>query len=454
MSKCPLLNLFRSIEVHQSCTGKVYAACPHCQPDEHDHAHYTLSLRPQNFYMLALHCYRCSPDPKDTNKRRWHFFECFRLWEIDYAPFTKRLSTEEIESAWNRVASSHANVHRQVTNASTEPELLHSVYTDLLERLDLNESDSKWLKKMGLDSNVAYALGYRSAPTDPSKIAKAMFSRWGYDLYKVPGFAGYSPEALLYTRSPSVLTPCRDSQGQILCIKMRMRDGGKSRHRLLAGGRTESVVLCHIPMGVGGHQWSDLTVTEGERKSDVFFQRTGKPTVGIPGTGCWRTAISVVERLVTPGGSVVVALDRDGKAGTLRAQRDLADRLCDMGYRVSVATWSEDAKGVDDATLKGLEITVSEWVRTEEVKGVKDGDDSKPTLSSTNTLHIDPDARPTRPLTDKEIVPYVRRWGPLLRSEIPLRHPGQNHLIFNWIRSGELKIVSKGPKGQVLATTV
>lgn len=453
MSKCPLLNLFREIDIHQTNSGRFTAACPHCQADESDPHDYKLSLRPQQFYMLNLHCFRCSPDPKDTNKRRWFFFECFRLWEIDYGPFTKRLSPEEIAAAWSRVASSHANVHRQVTNASNEPTLLHSVYTDLLERLDLNESDSKWLRKMGLEPDVAYALGYRTAPEDPAKIAKAMFSRWSYDLYKVPGFAGYSPEASLYTRSPSVLTPCRDSQGRILCIKMRMRDGGKSRHRLLVGGRTESVVLCHCPLGVGSKQWEVLWITEGERKADVFRQQSGNPVIGVPGTGTWRTALSVVEKLVPKGGSVVIAMDQDGKPQTLRAQNELAQCLTERGYRVSVATWNEEAKGIDDAKLRGFDITVSEWVRTEEVTGRKDRGNSNPTLSSNSTLHTDPASRPTRPLIDSEIIPFVRKWQPILRSEIPLRYPpGQNHLISKWIRSGELVIVDKGPKGQVLGT--
>lgn len=402
--------------------GEVRFACPNCQQGESEPAEFRAIANPGQSRLVVCRCFGC---------------ESTRAWWISvlshYCPpdeISQSCSREQIEREWGELevqveAAEVADHHN-----------LSEVYSALLFYLDLNKRDSEWLEKRGLDSGWAWASGYRSSTEDTDRLYSRLEAAFGGLLESVPGLAG----GRLWLRHPSILTPSRNSRGQIVAIKQRLLTG-KSRMRLLssvAAGGPKAVNGVHYPLGVGGHQWQRLWLVEGERKADCLWSRSELPVVAVPGVGAWRLGLAAVTETVAAAGTVVLAFDRD-RAGA-KATTTLGGYLKGLGYRVEAAGWST-GKGIDDALVAGEEITTSEW-EGEAVIARERSDRSSPTPNTPPNDKVDPNRR----LKDEEIVEWIRQRGAVVRDDIRAYPPTVSKLI----KSGLLRIKEYTKRGQVL----
>ncbi len=108
---------------------------------------------------------------------------------------------------------------------------IHAVYSALLERLTLADSDRDSLRLRGLtDEAIAYA-GYRSLPVrGRAKIVHEVHERFGDKMLSVPGVVskeGTHGRYLTLLGPAGMVIPCRDSAGCIVALKIRRDDDGK-----------------------------------------------------------------------------------------------------------------------------------------------------------------------------------------------------------------------------------
>jgi hypothetical protein len=105
-----------------------------------------------------------------------------------------------------------------------------------------------------------------------------------------------------------------------------------------------------------------VRLTEGPLKAHIAFSKTGMLTIGLPGVGSWRLALSVLKSLGAR--TVRFAFDSDATSNpNVAGALALALRgLVAAGYEVEVELWESAHKGIDDAlaaaattqTLAGL----------------------------------------------------------------------------------------------------
>jgi hypothetical protein len=97
-----------------------------------------------------------------------------------------------------------------------------------------------------------------------------------------------------------------------------------------------------------------VRLTEGERKADVCFRRTGVPTVSAPGVANWRPCLDVLRALGAK--TVRLAFDADAwaKPAVARALRACRDGLAGAGFAVELERWDPACgKGLDDLLAAG-----------------------------------------------------------------------------------------------------
>lgn len=402
--------------------GTVTAPCPLCQPLEESAADFKMAVSPGRRRLLVCYCFRCCEPGSPRNADWWGEVCQLRGLPPD---LSRSLTADTISYLWKSVLTV-TPAPATVANA----DLLHRVYSQLLAQLELTDAHRKWLSRRGCDPDWCYGVGYRSTPADGlggSGATATTPTGFGVaDLAAVPGFTVGRSGWRWHLRPQAVLLPCRDSRGRIVALKQRLLDGKKGRLRLLSSapfGGPKAVNQCHCPLGVGGHRWPRVTVTEGERKADFYWHRTERPAVAVPGTGAWRLALPLVRELLQSQGTVVVAMDSD-EAGQ-KAAAALASALAPLS--VEIAEWT-GAKGLDDAVIAGAEIKyrVPETVVPEQ-----------------SLLKLLPQS--PRKLQDDEIVPWVKQQGKVLRESVPAYPPTVTRLI----RTGKLQ-VSYGPKGQLV----
>jgi hypothetical protein len=102
-----------------------------------------------------------------------------------------------------------------------------------------------------------------------------------------------------------------------------------------------------------------VRVTEGELKAYIAMLRTGIPTLGCPGVGAWRLAISeAVERNAS---CIRLAFDSDWPENEQVARSIVAcaRRVIGLGLELEFEIWDAAHKGIDDALLARAKIEVA-----------------------------------------------------------------------------------------------
>jgi hypothetical protein len=231
--------------------------------------------------------------------------------------------------------------------------LRQAVYAGLLDQLELSTAHFENLRQRGLTADEIARRGYRTA--DAARLRKAvdaLLAEHGAErLLTVPGFAE-KDERVFFAASKGMLIPARDLAGGITALKVRhdtASHGGKYSWASTRSASCGNVV--HVPLGVAVPSEA-VRLTEGELKADLATTRSKIPTISAPGVGNWHLAVPVLKALGAR--KVLLAMDQDGKPGTLATVEKALFGLTRAGYLVELEWWDgTSAKGIDDLLAAG-----------------------------------------------------------------------------------------------------
>jgi hypothetical protein len=242
--------------------------------------------------------------------------------------------------------------------APSSSAIRHEVYADLLGQLELSTSHFDGLRQRGFSPAEISKRGYKTA--DAGMIRKAvdvLLGKYPRDqLLTVPGLLERN-ERVVFQASNGFLIPVRDLSGQIAGLKVRHDHGYNGPKYSWASSRAVSCGnIVHVPLGVPT-SCETARLTEGELKADVATALSGLPTISAPGVGNWQLAIPVLQALGVR--SVLLAMDQDGKPGTLAAVEKALYGLTRAGFDVALDWWDGQAgKGIDDLLAAGQQVEV------------------------------------------------------------------------------------------------
>jgi hypothetical protein len=249
------------------------------------------------------------------------------------------------------------------TDADTA-NFLNVVYKSLLDDLELSSAHFDDLKARGFSAADIQKLGYRTA--DPALLRAAvdrLLAAYGREvLLNVPGFEQRNGR-VVFTARQGILIPERDLFGRVKGIKVR-HDADYAGPKYTGMSRKENAgaAVAHVPLGTP-KQCTEARLTEGEFKADLSFVLDGVPTVSGPGVSNWGLAVPVLRAMGVS--RVRIAMDQDGKAGTLAAIEQAVIGLADEGFEVVVEWWDGAvAKGIDDLLAAGGRPEVLDGLNT------------------------------------------------------------------------------------------
>lgn len=375
------------------CGNTVTAPCPLCQPEPVPIEKHHLSITVGASRAFVFFCHKCQVPKAQTAEDRDHNRQVSKriLEEAGCDPSLcfEPMDAGEIRRIWSQVALGSVVLEEdQERLPDTE---LGVIYSILLHQLDLSDRHRKWLEKKGMDADWCFASGYRTATAGRTFGSQLMQG--------VPGLVGGN----WLLRPDSLLIPCRDSVGRICALKQRVTDGGKARMRVLSHRGIKARQLVHWPLGSDNSR-PELWITEGERKADFVYWKLQVPVCGIPGCGSWQKVVPFAQQKQ----QVVLALDQDD---TGRKTTDQLGRLLRaQGIEVLQAQWSE-GKGLDDALQLNAQLEVGEWKATERSDGTQ-----PPTKVKSGLVY-------GQPLSDHQIVPYLKEFGPQPLHQLKVFYP-------------------------------
>jgi hypothetical protein len=219
-------------------------------------------------------------------------------------------------------------------------DVLHAVYTDLLDHLVLDDGHRQDLRRRGLADNQIDRLGYKSLPIRGRTALAARLSDYhDDDVLAVPGIV-LRNERITIAGAAGILIPVRDVEGRIAALVVRSDDG--PRYTYLSSrkyGGPGAIAEPHVPLGVVA-PIVRARLTEGILKADVAFALSDLPTVGVAGVGSWRRAITALQSLKCR--TVLLSFDRDALVNPVvaGAMRSCADALKCSGFRVQIEKWN------------------------------------------------------------------------------------------------------------------
>lgn len=253
-------------------------------------------------------------------------------------------------------------------------ELYNQVYTDFLAQLQVNKNHLKELTdpvgKRRLTRTEVAAMGVKSLPVDRRETAfilTKLTRKYGVEkLCSVPGFYADKFGRLGVNAKPgSLLIPAHDGH-TFTGIEIATGLPGKKYIRLtsasewmqaagIAGPKGWQRASLYRPLS-GVKQPDVIGICEGSIKSFIVAQRLGMPFVAVPGVSNWRLgAVEIALEQVGKGGQVIIFYDSDAATNpnVMQARNSLADGLALAGFKVEVATWTTEFKGIDDLLLAG-----------------------------------------------------------------------------------------------------
>lgn len=233
-------------------------------------------------------------------------------------------------------------------------ELRDRTYRALLSKLTLASDHRNNLRGRGLTDAEIDRLGYRTTPVVGFHALAKELADEGYDLFGVPGF--YRDEdgrwtMALYLRG--IMIPCRDRQGRIQSIHIRldkkMKKGGKfltfSSVDRLDGAGAEN--WCHM----AGPVRERILLIEGYMKADIVHFFTGQTVLAIPGVTSLQHLEKVLNELTGLGvRHVMTCFDMDYLKNwhVEAAYGNLVGLLSRMPLTFGTYLWHPDYNGLDD----------------------------------------------------------------------------------------------------------
>ncbi|MEA2642678.1 MAG: primase, partial [Chloroflexota bacterium] len=237
-----------------------------------------------------------------------------------------------------------------------------TVFEGALDLLTLRADARADLTRRGLAAGAIERMRFRSAPETLAarhRFLAAMVERFGEATIRAtPGFTDRNHE-LVFWSGAKYIVPFRDEQGRITGWQAKIL-GGKYRTARLSS----FAHIYHVagPLTPG----ADLHVTEGGLKACVAAEIGGVATFGVAGQSLTPNHLAVIQRLAP--GRVIVALDQEANAQTVRARQRWAKLLAEAGLPTFIAVWEGadlgGPKGLDDLFVNGSKPRLRQFVFT------------------------------------------------------------------------------------------
>lgn len=183
------------------------------------------------------------------------------------------------------------------------PRKLQAVYGTIIQRLRLSEKHlADWLRR-GVSAEVVARHHVRSWPADFAArqcLANRLFLEFGNLMRRVPGWYIRDGRPMLSGGSGWVIPMFDLATGCVCALRIRSDLNRGSKYYWLSsadpkkGGTSPGV---HARLAWPGRtlkpgdRADTVRVTEGEAKAIVLAERTGVPTLSIPGATFWTTAL-------------------------------------------------------------------------------------------------------------------------------------------------------------------
>jgi hypothetical protein len=225
----------------------------------------------------------------------------------------------------------------------------HEVYQELLSGLKLYSRDRNYLKNRGLSDEAIDRNQYR-ALLAPDDTARRLFDKYGPDLYRVLGFWESNRRPLM-ENAIGLLIPCRDPQGRINALQIRL--DAEPFGCYWVSRETWGVGAVHVPLGTAAPS-PLVRVTDCGLNADVIAALDPEkvPTVAVTTHGPPHWVLPTLQSLGTQ--TVRLAFDADWRTSRWEAALllGLGDYLAGEGYQVAAEVWDRAAgKSLDKVLL-------------------------------------------------------------------------------------------------------
>lgn len=270
-----------------------------------------------------------------------------------------------------RANAANEDAARIIKPAPPAPvEVRDRVYRDFLNMLTLAKRHREDLLRRGLSIDSIRKTGYKSVPEKikPWLICKRLIDM-GHDLSGIPGFylsetrEGKYGEYWTFSGGPGYFIPVVDREGRIQALQRRM-DGSLNGKYMLFSCSEKNGCTSGTPAHVAiprEMKDSRIWITEGPLKANIASELLGAVFIGAISANTWRPALEMLDKLMErEKKEVVIAYDMDYlKNDFVRLHlKKLAEELEKREVEIYWACWDKDAKGIDDALLKGLKIRI------------------------------------------------------------------------------------------------
>lgn len=265
---------------------------------------------------------------------------------------------------------------------------LHRAYSRLLANLRLAEEHRRNLQARGLSDAEIHSRGYRTLPLrGRRKLAEELVEHLGEaDATRIPGIYVKEEDGKRWwslAGAPGLVVPVRDSERRVRALRIRADNPGQDAPKYTwmtsageaKGNGPSPGTQMHVPLhpeDVAPAPATTVRLTEGELKADVATCLSRILTLSIPGVGCWRAALPLLEQLQAR--TVLLAFDADARRNRSVARNlQLAARgFADAGLEVRLEVWpEEDGKGIDDLLAGGGSPTIVEgdaiWAEVQDI---------------------------------------------------------------------------------------
>lgn len=276
-------------------------------------------------------------------------------------------------------SAANEDVARIIKAPPAPVEARDRVYRDFLDMLSLSKRHREDLLRRGLSIDSIRKTGYKSVPEGikPWSICKRLLGL-GHDLTGIPGFylrEGRYGEYWTFPCEPGYFIPVVDHEGRIQVLQRRMDGGRNGKYKLFScsginGCTSGTPAHVAVPEEIkDGRIW----ITEGPLKANVASELLGAVFIGAISANTWRPALEMLAKLMEKEKKeVVIAYDMDCFKNEFvkDSLKKLTAELEKKEVETFWACWEKDAKGIDDALLKGLKIRVLEGISRRKKRAV------------------------------------------------------------------------------------
>jgi hypothetical protein len=258
-----------------------------------------------------------------------------------------------------------------------EPQVLHEVYSELLEALNLSYNHHKQIiEGRKIEDGLIHKHGYKTLPKEGRyKIAKGLVEKFGIEVMStIPGFMvsdqGNGPYPTFAGQS-GLLIPVKDVSNRIVGLQIRLDnpEKPKDKYRWFSSTNrdngTNSGTPAHVAYPISRVDDKSIGwITEGPLKANISADHLGRIVIGVAGVANWQAGnvLKKLEELEME--EVVIAYDADGLTNpTVKHHGEALANACkEAGYKVYIATWPlEKGKGLDDLLMGGYKPEIKEW---------------------------------------------------------------------------------------------